>query len=338
MRTILSISELQGISLAVSIAVILLLTLSYILLFSVWHFYYKKCILKGLEDINFKKELAKEYKRHVTFNKNTNSLEKIPQKRNQNYYDYQVLIQKRDDANFCLRALFRVCISLLYIVIVLIFIIGLQSRLSKGITTYFGKSYLVIETGSMETIHPSNNQLKEEEITNQIDQFSLIGIESATQEEMKINDIYAFYDPEGKIIVHRLVAIHSSEAGITYQFKGDANAASAPYETSVSFDKILGKYNGYQNFFAGVMILYIRSNIGMITLFFAICAMFSFDIFESKVVKVIDDRKKYLLAEIYPARYNVPPRKRIQKKYQFIELENQFYVYRKQIIKKVQNY
>ena len=61
MKLIFSVSELEGISLGVSIAVILLLSISYIMLFSVWHFYYKKCIIKGLEDVNFKKELAKEY-------------------------------------------------------------------------------------------------------------------------------------------------------------------------------------------------------------------------------------------------------------------------------------
>lgn len=68
---------------------------------------------------------------------------------------------------------------------------------------------------------------------------------------MKINDIYAFYNPDGQIIVHRLVAIYDDEGEITYQFKGDANAASAPYETDVTMDKIIGKYTGYQNFIAG---------------------------------------------------------------------------------------
>lgn len=273
MKLILSVSELEGISLGVSIAVILLLSISYIMLFSVWHFYYKKCIIKGLEDVNFKKELAKEYKKYIYFDKNSEELQKITQKKNQNYSDYQMLIQEKKDANFWLRTLFRVGISLIYIGIVIIFITGLQNRLNQGVTSYFGKSYLVIETGSMETIHPSNNDLKENQLFNQIKQYSLIGIEKVNEKDMKINDIYAFYNPDGQIIVHRLVAIYDDEGEITYQFKGDANAASAPYETDVTMDKIIGKYTGYQNFIAGVFILYIQSNIGMITLFFAICAM-----------------------------------------------------------------
>ena len=234
MKLILSVSELEGISLGVSIAVILLLSISYIMLFSVWHFYYKKCIIKGLEDVNFKKELAKEYKKYIYFDKNSEELQKITQKKNQNYSDYQMLIQEKKDANFWLRTLFRVGISLIYIGIVIIFITGLQNRLNQGVTSYFGKSYLVIETGSMETIHPSNNDLKENQLFNQIKQYSLIGIEKVNEKDMKINDIYAFYNPDGQIIVHRLVAIYDDEGEITYQFKGDANAASAPYETDVT--------------------------------------------------------------------------------------------------------
>lgn len=95
MKLILSVSELEGISLGVSIAVILLLSISYIMLFSVWHFYYKKCIIKGLEDVNFKKELAKEYKKYIYFDKNSEELQKITQKKNQNYSDYQMLIQEK---------------------------------------------------------------------------------------------------------------------------------------------------------------------------------------------------------------------------------------------------
>lgn len=335
MKLILSVSELEGISLGVSIAVILLLSISYIMLFSVWHFYYKKCIIKGLEDVNFKKELAKEYKKYIYFDKNSEELQKITQKKNQNYSDYQMLIQEKKDANFWLRTLFRVGISLIYIGIVIIFITGLQNRLNQGVTSYFGKSYLVIETGSMETIHPSNNDLKENQLFNQIKQYSLIGIEKVNEKDMKINDIYAFYNPDGQIIVHRLVAIYDDEGEITYQFKGDANAASAPYETDVTMDKIIGKYTGYQNFIAGVFILYIQSNIGMITLFFAICAMVCFDFFESKVAKFIDERKRYLLSTIFPLKYNVPPRKRIIKRYRLFMIDYDFYVYRKQIIRKV---
>lgn len=335
MKLIFSVSELEGISLGVSIAVILLLSISYIMLFSVWHFYYKKCIIKGLEDVNFKKELAKEYKKYIYFDKNSEELQKITQKKNQNYSDYQMLIQEKKDANFWLRTLFRVGISLIYIGIVIIFITGLQNRLNQGVTSYFGKSYLVIETGSMETIHPSNNDLKENQLFNQIKQYSLIGIEKVNEKDMKINDIYAFYNPDGQIIVHRLVAIYDDEGEITYQFKGDANAASAPYETDVTMDKIIGKYTGYQNFIAGVFILYIQSNIGMITLFFAICAMVCFDFFEAKVAKFIDERKRYLLSTIFPLKYNVPPRKRIIKRYRLLMVDEDLYVYRKQIIRKV---
>ena len=336
MNYIFSVAELQGISLGVSIAVIFLLSISYIMLFSVWHFHYKKCIIKGLEDDVLKKELAKEYKKHIYYDKETANLQKITQKKNQNYYDYEMLTQEKNDANFCLKTLFRVCVSLLYIGIALIFIIGLRSRLVNGVTSYFGNSYLVIQTGSMETVHPANSNLIEDGITNQIKQYSLIGIEKTDKDNMRINDIYAFYDDEQNIIVHRLIGINQQENGeITYRFKGDANAVSAPYETNVTMDRIVGRYTGYQNFLAGVFILYVQSNIGMITLFFAICAMACFDFFESKVAKFINERKKILLAELFPLRYNIPPRKRIIKRYRLFMNNYDFYVYRKQIIRKV---
>lgn len=119
------------------------------------------------------------------------------------------------------------------------------------------------------------------------------------------------------------------------KINNDCNAVSAPYETNVTMDRIVGRYTGYQNFLAGVFILYVQSNIGMITLFFAICAMICFDFFEAKVAKFIDERKRYLLSTIFPLKYNVPPRKRIIKRYRLLMVDEDLYVYRKQIIRKV---
>ncbi len=294
------VSDLENISLGVAISVIALLTITYILLFFIWHRYYEKCIRNGLEDTSLKRDIMVEYKKYlkpVPLKQITNET-KLEQADGKNL-DFDTVTQEVEFKKKKQDLSINVVLGILYIILIMIFASGIQTRVSEGTTNYFGNSYLVIKTGSMETVNSANEYIENNNLDDQITQYSLIQLEDVEEKDMKVFDIYAFYDDKGDIIVHRLVAINETEKGYTYTFRGDANNISADYERSVTFDRIIARYNGTSNYVLGVVTLYLSSNIGLITVFFAFSSALFFDLFEAKTNKAATKRKMILLKEIF---------------------------------------
>lgn len=298
-------SELEGIALGVAIAVIFLLALTFTILFYIWHFYYKKCINNGLEDKSIKKEIMAEYKDYLEvvpdkeINDKTLFLQK-PSEDGKPFYFKEVndaVEFKKKKTKISL----NIILGFMYLVFLAIFALGIKARLEEGVTSYFGQSVLVIETGSMETKNEYNTYLETKDLDNQIKQYSLITLDiDITEDDMKQYDIYAFYNDKGEIIVHRLIVITTDEQGNNrYTFRGDANNASASYETSITFDKIIGRYTNYQNYILGILKVYLSSNIGLITVFFAFASALFYDIFEANSNTKFTERKIYILKHIF---------------------------------------
>ena len=175
----------------------------------------------------------------------------------------------------------------------------------NGQQLFFGNtSYIAIYTGSMETANEANEYLTENDLmddSNRITQYSLIGIDKVEKEEdMKLYDIYAYKNPDGAIIVHRLIRIYTNpETGITtYTFRGDSNSVSLNYELLLHFDDIVGRYNGYQNFGLGVFVIYCQSSIGLIALIAAFLFLASFQITEHYIDEEYNKRNNKIAKEI----------------------------------------
>lgn len=295
--------DLESISLGVAIAVIALLAITYIMLFYIWHRYYAKCIKNGLEDESMKRSIMEEYKKF---------LKPIPLKEikqdtileQNNIYnktlDFKTVTDEVEFKKKRMSLSLNIVLGCLYLIMIGIFGLGIYTRVTTGMTNYFGESYLVIKTGSMESKNESNEYLFTNDLNNQIKQYSLIQLDEVNKDNMNVYDIYAFYDNEGNIIVHRLINITTENGVSKYTFRGDANTVSADYERSVDFKRIIGRYNGTNNFILGVCNLYLSSNIGLITVFFAFSAALFFDIFEAKANIAETERKRILLKQIFP--------------------------------------
>ena len=293
--------DLESISLGVAIAVIGLLAITYIMLFYIWHRYYAKCIQHGLEDQSLKRVIMEEYKEF---------LKPIPAKlivqdtlleqKSNTPIDFDTVTQHVEFKKKRMSLSLNLILGVLYLLMILLFGFGIYSRVTTGLTNYFGNSYLVIKTGSMESKNRANEYLFQYDLNNQIKQYSLIQLDNEYQKRMNLYDIYAFYDHEGNIIVHRLITIKEEDGIKKYTFRGDANTVSASYEREITLDKVIGHYNGTNNFILGVCNLYLSSNIGLITVFFAFSSALFFDIFEAKANIVETQRKKILLKQIFP--------------------------------------
>ncbi len=151
---------------------------------------------------------------------------------------------------------------------------------------YIGNTtYLVIQTGSMETVNKTNDYIEKNNLNDQIEQFSMIGIDKIKTEDIKLYDILAFKNSKNETIVHRVININVKDGNYSFTFRGDANTGSSTDEIGVTSDKIIGKYNGFQNYGLGVATTYFKSSAGIVALSSAVVFVFAFDISEDLIDK-----------------------------------------------------
>lgn len=168
------------------------------------------------------------------------------------------------------------------------------------------KAYLTVMTGSMSEVHSDNqNWLKQYGLLDsryRIETYSLITIEKVKkQEDLKVGDVVAYRDSNKNVIVHRIVSITTTpvkdknrSAPLYFQLRGDANNTSTDDEKSLSFDKILGKYDGQKNLGLGAIVVYIQSNIGLIAICFAVLIIFFVSLYEDKLITYSRQRMFYV--------------------------------------------
>lgn len=210
--------------------------------------------------------------------------------------------------------------AIFYILILILLGVSISFRVSNQ-QLYFGDTTLVaIYTGSMETANTTDNKYLEENDLlgqeNRITQYSLIGLDKVLNEsDMKLYDIYGFKNSEGTLIVHRLIRIYTNqENGVTYYtFRGDANSASLSYELVVTFDQVVGVYNGFQNYGLGVSIIYLQSNIGLIAIIAAFTFLAVYQSTEHFIDEAYDKRTQEIAKQIDAKPYILQKKKQVEK-------------------------
>ncbi|MGN1295507.1 MAG: hypothetical protein ACI4U5_03785, partial [Bacilli bacterium] len=190
--------------------------------------------------------------------------------------------------------------SIIFGVLIVAFGFALVFKLNNQNLYIFDTTYIAIHTGSMETVNDSNTYIKENNLTDQIETYSLIGIDKVTSnDEIELYDIVA-YKYKGTIYVHRVIRIYEDEeTGVTcYTLRGDANSTSLSFEMKITLDDIVGRYSGYQNYGFGIAFIYLQSNIGIVALVSAMMFLLAFDFTEEKIEKTYDKRIEYILEQI----------------------------------------
>ena len=287
-----SAERVENVSMAVAITVLVLLFLSFAGLFFLYYRYFRKSIDNALEDRYilrdmvrrsrpFFVEAGKSYDAGST--EGPSYLENLEEKKKK-ARGWKIL------SNSVLVAFYLAFVALM---------VAAVSIRAQGDSFLVGdKTYLVIKTGSMETVNSANSYIDENNLDDQIMAYSLIEIEEVKEEDMKLYGIYAFR-ANGTIVVHRLISM-GKNGEIRYAFRGDANASSASYEVSVPFDDILGVYTGWNSFELGLFVNYAQSYIGIITIALALILIGFYDIMDAAIGKRIELREK-ILSELVDA-------------------------------------
>lgn len=308
-------NKLIQIAFYVSLFVIIGLAITFTVLFALYALYKRKHIRNSHEDEKLLADLKKKYRRELEgdplYQLEQGEEGKPSKRKKEEPLDLYSCLEdnggkvslvsliKRDEEKARRRKrvgeVFSYC---LYGVFFIFFGVVIAFKIN-GDSFYFGNvSYLVIQTGSMETANSKNEYLSKNGLDNQIPQFSLIGIEQINQEDIKLYDVLAYKNSSNQIIVHRLININVKDGVTYYTFRGDSNSISDISETALTFDKIQGRYNGFNNFGLGVAVTYFKSSAGLVAIASASFFFFSFDISEDSIDKeyrerILEVAKKY---------------------------------------------
>ena len=175
---------------------------------------------------------------------------------------------------------------------------AIYARSQGELITLGDTTCVIISSASMEEKNARNTYLDDFGLDDQISPYALIGLKKAEKEEIALYDIVAVRDDDNRLVVHRVVAIEEKDGQRLYTLRGDANAASADYERNLTYEEIVGRYNGFQSFALGVIVYYFQSGIGFITLCFALILLGLYDALDIFLGKKIQMRKEALYPSI----------------------------------------
>lgn len=299
MNVLNSVSNLEAISLAVSITVIVLLVVAFGALFYLYYKYYGKCIDKKVEDTYITKEVILENKKYFSKTEETiNDGKTTIEYKKENTKKLSVNIQEGKKSANIIKIIANTVLIIVYAIFLGFMGFAIYVRASGQLFMMSDTAYLIIKSGSMSEINEANQDLIDKNIDNQIQTYALIGIEKVEKSDIKLYDIMAFKDPDGNIIVHRIVHIHEENGQILYTTQGDANKGSAGYEINLSYEDFIGRYNGFQNVGLGLFIYYMQSGIGMITISLALVLIGFYDVLDIYLGKKISLRKNEIIVKL----------------------------------------
>ena len=142
------------------------------------------------------------------------------------------------------------CIILIPILIVNIILIIKSYSNANEVPKIGGYTPLIVLTGSMEP---------------QIMEGDLIIVKQIDGKDVKVNDIIAFFDPDGNgtsILTHRVKKVIDEDGKLSFRTMGDANDSED--RTAVSADKLVGIYTDTRIPGAGNVAMFMQTTAGLV--------------------------------------------------------------------------
>ena len=176
------------------------------------------------------------------------------------------------------------------IIIVPIFIFSLISKINNNTMMVGGRSIMVVASGSMSKKNEKNDYLISNNLNNQFDTYDIIIIEKVNQSsDLRLYDVIAFHDTtQNKNVIHRII----EKNGTTFTTRGDANGESDKFEPS--FENVIGRYTGKRIRGLGILIMFLQSYAGIITIISLVYCLMMIDRYSNKINMVQEKRAKLL--------------------------------------------
>jgi signal peptidase I len=182
--------------------------------------------------------------------------------------------------------------------ILLFFIASIYSKITNNVLSFGDTSALVIATGSMSEKNSANAYLSENNLDDQFSAGDIILIHSVNEEDLSVYDVVAYKNEDtNKIIVHRIRLIKSVDGLTHYVTRGDANNVDDS-SAGIVFEDIIGVYKDEKANYIGSFVLFLQSNIGIITILSITYCLFMYDFYDRKYDIKYNDRKDKLIKAI----------------------------------------
>lgn len=149
-------------------------------------------------------------------------------------------------------------------VVAAFFAFAVINRINDNRIIVGNKTQIVIATASMSKINEANDYLVNLNLRNQFDEYTIIEVEKVKEENINQYDIIAFKNDKGQTIIHRIKEIDTSGPVTRYVTRGDANNANDTYRPV--FEDVIGRYTGFKVNSIGVLVLFMQSNSGIVTM------------------------------------------------------------------------
>lgn len=180
------------------------------------------------------------------------------------------------------------------VIIIPIFVLSVISKIKNTPLMIGNYSIMAVGSGSMSYVHEDNKDyIEANHLTNQFDTYDLIIIEKVNKtSDLKLYDVIAYYDSDQeKNIIHRIVAIN----GNTFTTRGDAiSDAAGDDKFHPTINDIVGKYTSKRIKGIGIMIIFLQSYSGIITIMSLIYCLVMIDRYSNNINVAQDKRAKLL--------------------------------------------
>lgn len=185
---------------------------------------------------------------------------------------------------------------LFMLIIIPLFLFSLVTRIA-GDKPIFGKTFMVVASGSMSVKNKANDYLTTNGLDDQFQKYDIIILEKVeSPSDLKQYDVIAYRNDEGVNIIHRIVSISGSGEGRRFTTRGDANNANDEYIPA--FSDVIGVYRGKHIGTVGIVIMFLQSYSGIITVVALLYCLIMIDQVSKKIEKCETKRLDQLLSAI----------------------------------------
>ena len=205
------------------------------------------------------------------------------------------VIRNRDQKVIKRKKIIKIVKTVVYYIalaiVVPLFLFSLYSKIVNNILMIGGRNLMVVASPSMSEINDANKYVKENNLTNQFDQYDIIYLEKIADPTMLSKyDVICFKHDKGINIIHRIREIKVIDGELRYVTRGDANKSDDSY--SPKFEDIVGRYTGKKIDGIGIFIIFLQSGAGIITVISLVYCLVMIDRNAEKINKVQRERAK----------------------------------------------
>lgn len=185
---------------------------------------------------------------------------------------------------------------LFMLIVIPLFAFSLITRIA-GDKPIFGKTFMVVASGSMSVKNKANDYLVTYGLDDQFDKYDIIILEKVeAASDLKQHDVIAYRNNEGINVIHRIVKITGSGDSRLFTTRGDANNADDEY--TPEFADVIGVYRGKHIGTVGIVIMFLQSYSGIITVVALLYCLIMIDQVSKKIEKCETKRLNQLLSAI----------------------------------------